>query len=163
TPLVSDFGLAKRTDRDDDLTQGSGALGTPHFMPPEQTGRGFGEVGPHSDVYGLGATLYYLLTGRPPFVGEPHEVIAQVRTDPPAPPDPLPELRRELAEDGAATVIPERGLPRWHRMRLGENGPTEAPAHENACFLESTGHAMMDVLPAVGPGRYRVTLQIKQV
>ena len=83
--------------------------------------------------------------------------------EPPAPPDPLPELRRELAEDGAATVIPERGLPRWHRMRLGENGPTEAPAHENACFLESTGHAMMDVLPAVGPGRYRVTLQIKQV
>src|SRR5262249_13075812 len=73
-------------DREDDLTFGSGALGTPHFMPPEQTGRGFGEVGPHSDVYGLGSTLYYLLTGRPPFVGEAHEGIARVRTEPPARP-----------------------------------------------------------------------------
>ncbi len=70
TPKVSDFGLAKRLDRDDELTQGSGALGTASYMPPEQVSRKNGEIGPWSDVYGLGATLYHLLTGRPPFKGE---------------------------------------------------------------------------------------------
>ena len=70
TPRVSDFGLAKRTDRDDENTQGSGPLGTPSFMPPEQVSRKHGEIGPHSDVYGLGATLYYLVTGQAPFSGD---------------------------------------------------------------------------------------------
>jgi hypothetical protein len=97
TPKVSDFGLAKRTDRDDDLTQGSGALGTPHFMPPEQTGRGRGTVGRHSDVYSLGATLYHLLTGRPPFTGESHEVIGKVLAEPPTRPRSLrPEVPADL-------------------------------------------------------------------
>src|SRR5439155_24881207 len=97
TPKVSDFGLAKRLDRDDGLTQGSGALGTPNFMPPEQTGRGNGELGPHSDVYSLGATLYHLLTGRPPFTGESHEVISKVQSDPPERPRSLrPDIPAEL-------------------------------------------------------------------
>jgi serine/threonine protein kinase len=97
TPKVSDFGLAKRLDRTDELTLGSGALGTPHFMPPEQTGRGFGDIGPCSDVYGLGATLYHLLTGRPPFTGEGHEVITKVQTEPPARPRSLrPDLPADL-------------------------------------------------------------------
>jgi serine/threonine protein kinase len=97
TPKVSDFGLAKRLDRDDGVTQGSGAMGTPNFMPPEQTGRGRGEVGGHSDVYGLGATLYHLLTGRPPFLGESHEVIARVQSEPPERPRSLrPDIPAEL-------------------------------------------------------------------
>ena len=55
--------------RDDNLTHGSGALGTPNYMPPEQISKRNGELGPWSDVYGLGATLYHLLAGRAPFSG----------------------------------------------------------------------------------------------
>lgn len=83
TPKVSDFGLAKRTDRDDDLTLGTGTLGTPSYMPPEQISRRNGDVGPQSDVYGLGATLYHLLTGRPPFTGSTaEEIMTAVLTEP---------------------------------------------------------------------------------
>src|SRR5438874_1674230 len=60
TPKVGDFGLAKRLDHDDLLTPTTGPIGTPGFMPPEQVSRRNGAVGPASDVYGLGATLYHL-------------------------------------------------------------------------------------------------------
>jgi eukaryotic-like serine/threonine-protein kinase len=84
TPRVSDFGLAKLTDRDDGLTTGSGPLGTPSYMPPEQVSRKYGDPGPAADVYGLGATLYHLLTSRPPFTAEtPAEIIVRVEGDPP--------------------------------------------------------------------------------
>jgi serine/threonine-protein kinase len=81
-PKVADFGLAKRTDRDDDLTLNSGPIGTLGFMPPEQFSRRNGELGPASDVYGLGATLYYLLCGRRPYAGEsPLEIAKQIEAD----------------------------------------------------------------------------------
>ena len=84
SPKVVDFGLAKRTDREDDLTLISGPLGTPSFMPPEQVSKAHGTLGPQSDVYGLGATLYYLLGGRPPFVGDSTAAIAtKVVSEPP--------------------------------------------------------------------------------
>jgi eukaryotic-like serine/threonine-protein kinase len=93
TPKVSDFGLAKRLEHDDQLTVASGALGTPSYMPPEQVSRKNGEIGPWSDVYGLGATLYHLLVGRAPFVGEtPLEIIELVLAD------PAPRLRAIRAE-----------------------------------------------------------------
>jgi eukaryotic-like serine/threonine-protein kinase len=78
TPKVSDFGLAKRADVDDGLTTQSGPIGTLGFMPPEQVSSRHGEITKQSDVYGLGATLYYLLTGRPPFKGEQAEVLTEV-------------------------------------------------------------------------------------
>lgn len=62
-----DFGLAKRSDSDSDLTQSGQVMGTPGFMPPEQAEGKNDQVGTQSDVYSLGATLYCLLTGRPPF------------------------------------------------------------------------------------------------
>ncbi|QJW96978.1 hypothetical protein FTUN_4538 [Frigoriglobus tundricola] len=81
-PKLSDFGLAKRTDRDQGLTTGGGVVGTPGFMAPEQVNGG--AITPRTDVYGLGATLYHVLTGRPPFEGEVHRVLAQVAdADPP--------------------------------------------------------------------------------
>ena len=76
-PKVSDFGLAKRLDREDDLTEGSGPLGSPPYMAPEQTGRNEGAIDAQTDVYGLGATLYHLVTGRRPFMGLQDEVIGR--------------------------------------------------------------------------------------
>lgn len=66
-PYVTDFGLAKLIEGESGVTQTGAILGTPQYMAPEQAlGRG-GEVGPAADVYSLGAILYELLTGRPPF------------------------------------------------------------------------------------------------
>jgi eukaryotic-like serine/threonine-protein kinase len=83
TPRIADFGLAKRLDRDDELTTATGPLGTPRYMAPEQTGRKEGSIDARTDVYGLGATLYYLITGQPPFTGSPDESIKQIQNDPP--------------------------------------------------------------------------------
>jgi hypothetical protein len=66
-PYVGDFGLAKLIDDDGSLTQSGAILGTPSYMAPEQASRGRGAIGPASDVYSLGAILYQMLTGRPPF------------------------------------------------------------------------------------------------
>jgi predicted Ser/Thr protein kinase len=66
-PHVADFGLAKRLDVDLDLTSSGAIVGTPGYMAPEQIGMGRGPISPASDVYGLGAILYQMLTGRPPF------------------------------------------------------------------------------------------------
>ena len=84
TPKITDFGLAKLTDSDEGLTLGSGPLGTPAYMPPEQVSGKHGTVGPASDVYGLGATLYHLLTGQPPFQGQNEEIIPKVEREMPA-------------------------------------------------------------------------------
>ena len=69
-PRITDFGLAKVLQSDTDLTLSGQALGSPNYTPPEQAAGWRDQVGPASDAYGLGAILYYLLTGRPPFVGE---------------------------------------------------------------------------------------------
>jgi non-specific serine/threonine protein kinase/serine/threonine-protein kinase len=97
-PHITDFGLAKRLDSDSDLTLSDQVLGTPSFMPPEQADAKRGQVGPHSDVYSLGALLYQLLTGRPPFVGnDAHAVLAQVlNTDAIAPRLFNPSVPRDL-------------------------------------------------------------------
>ena len=67
TPFVADFGLAKQVTEDHTLTRSGTILGTPAYMAPEQAAGRRGEVGSISDVYSLGAILYHVLTGRPPF------------------------------------------------------------------------------------------------
>src|SRR4030095_15714602 len=69
-PRLTDFGLAKRLDGDSSLTMSGQVLGSPNFMPPEPASGNRGRVGRHSDVYGLGAILFYTLPARAPFQAE---------------------------------------------------------------------------------------------
>lgn len=69
-PRITDFGLAKQIERDSGLTRTGVVMGSPAYMPPEQAAGKHSQVGPPSDVYSLGATLYKLLTGQTPFQGE---------------------------------------------------------------------------------------------
>jgi hypothetical protein len=103
--LVVDWGLAKPFDRGEEArgsgeeslapsgdsgdgqTQAGQILGTPAYASPEQAAGRLAELGPASDVYSLGATLYALLTGRPPFEGRTDEVLAAVRVGRFAPPE----------------------------------------------------------------------------
>jgi len=70
TPKISDFGLARRVDEDTNFTISGTKVGTPQYMAPEQALGRIDEIGPATDIYSLGAILYELLTGRPPFCGE---------------------------------------------------------------------------------------------
>lgn len=97
-PKITDFGLAKRLEGDSSQTKTGTIMGTPSYMAPEQAWGKNKEIGPLSDVYGLGAILYATLTGRPPFVGTTLlETLEQVRTKEPVPPRHLsPGTPRDL-------------------------------------------------------------------
>jgi serine/threonine-protein kinase len=98
-PKITDFGLAKRLDGDSRLTSSNQLLGTPAYMSPEQAAGRIRETGAAADIYSLGAILYTMLTGRPPFVsdGNPVDVLLQVLEREPALPRKLrPEIPVEL-------------------------------------------------------------------
>jgi eukaryotic-like serine/threonine-protein kinase len=97
-PKITDFGLARRLGDDSDLTRSGAIVGTPDYMAPEQACGQVHEAGPSIDQHALGAILYELLTGRPPFRGAtPSDTIEQVRTQEPVPPTWLrPKVPRDL-------------------------------------------------------------------
>ena len=99
-PYVTDFGLAKRLDagRGTAQTVTGAVMGTPAYMPPEQAGGGTKSLTTAADVYSLGATLYEVLTGQPPFAGDSvHAILRRVVDEEPARPNSLnPRLDRDL-------------------------------------------------------------------
>jgi predicted Ser/Thr protein kinase len=96
-PKITDFGLARRLGDDSDQTRSGIIVGTPNYMAPEQAD-GLADASPLVDQHALGAILYELLTGRPPFRGmTPSDTIARVRTQEPVPPTRLqPRVPRDL-------------------------------------------------------------------
>jgi len=96
-PKVADFGLVKLLNVDSGLTRTDSVLGSPSYMAPEQAEGKTHDIGPAADIYALGAILYELLTGRPPFRGATVlETLQQVKTAEPVPPSRLvPGLPRD--------------------------------------------------------------------
>jgi serine/threonine-protein kinase len=131
-PFVSDFGLAKRLEprADHSLTPSGALVGTPGYMSPEQAAGSLrrGPLGPGCDVYSLGAVLYHMLVGRPPFqAASPVETMMQVMEQDPVPPRVLnPSVNPDLE------MITLRCLQKQPEMRYGSAG---ALAEDLEAFL----------------------------
>ncbi len=114
-PRITDFGLAKTIRDDRGLTATGQVMGTPSYMPPEQAAGRVDQIGPAADVYALGAILYCLLTGRPPFQSaSTTDTILQVLDKEPV---PLRELNAAVPRD--LETIALKCLQKEPRRRYG--------------------------------------------
>ena len=98
SPRITDFGLARKLESDSRLTRTGSVLGSPAYMAPEQAAGHLDKLGPQSDVYALGAIIYQMLTGHPPFRAETMmATLRQVIETPPIPPSKtMPGIPKDL-------------------------------------------------------------------
>jgi len=144
--VLTDFGLVKQEDGQTlSLTVAGAFLGTPGYWPPEQARGALGELGPHSDVYGLAATLYALLSGRPPRGGETLVDVLERVTAPVVPlsrADVPPALERAIL----ACLDPEPARrPPLASLRDALGAPTNASLPRRSAarwILAGTGLAL---------------------
>src|SRR5437762_1633382 len=141
-PFVTDFGLAKWLDTSTDLTRTLAIFGTPGYIAPEQAKGPAAKLTPAADVYSLGAILFDLFTGRPPFLGEHALAVIQQASEKPAPKlrSLAPTLDRDLETVCARCLEREPGaryqtagalaedLERWLEDRPISARPVRAPA-----------------------------------
>ena len=158
-PVIADFGLARRLEGDSDLTQTGAVLGTPSYMAPEQATGHKAAVTTAADIHGLGAILYALMAGRPPFHGiTPLETLQQVKEKSPEPPSAIRQsIDRDLEticlkclhkEPGAryssARAVAE-DLERWLEGRSILARPVgAAPSVRGGCAVDIPGHRLGD-------------------
>jgi serine/threonine protein kinase len=136
--VVMDFGIAKVKGKEGNLTGLGDIIGTPAYMPPEQTGEGIGEVGLHSDVYSLGAILYRLLTGQPAYEAE-NALKTILKVLSPDMPTPIRQLRPEVSLELSLIC-----------MKCLNKNPTDRYADANVLARELRGFRSSQ--PASGSG-----------
>jgi serine/threonine-protein kinase len=122
-PKITDFGLAKKLDATTGQTATGAIMGTPSYMAPEQAGGKSKDVGPAADVYALGAILYELVSGRPPFkAATPLDTLMQVVADEPVPPRRLnSQLPRDVETICLKCLHKEPGKRYGSAMALAED------------------------------------------
>src|SRR6266404_527358 len=139
-PLVSDFGLAKWLDANKDLTKSLTTFGTPGYIAPEQSEGAVADLTPASDVYSLGAILFNLLAGRPPFLGANALSVIKQASETPAP--KLRSLTRSADRD--LETICARCLEREPKARYQSAG---ALATDLERWLDGRAIVARPVLP----------------
>src|SRR6267378_959854 len=159
-PLVSDFGLAKWLDTANDLTRTLTIFGTPGYVAPEQAEGSIRSLRPSTDVYSLGAILFDLLTGRPPFLGDNVLAVIQQAVEKPAPKlrSLAPALDRDLETICAKCLEREpnarycsagdlaEDLERWLADRPIVARPVSTPVHVSRWSRRNPAAAGMAVL-----------------
>ncbi|MBA3961785.1 MAG: protein kinase [Chthoniobacterales bacterium] len=139
-PMVSDFGLAKWLTEESDLTQSLTTFGTPGYIAPEQAAAATAELTPAADTYSLGAILFHLLTGRPPFTGT--NVLSVIHQASITPAPHLRTLAPSLDRDLETIVV--RALEREPGARYQSAG---ALAEDLECWLEGRPIHTRPILP----------------
>ncbi len=153
TAKVTDFGLAKRLKVETGQTVSGQVMGTPSYMAPEQAQGLTHQIGPAADIYALGAILYEMLTGRPPFKGPTIlETIRQVVSEDPVPPSRLqPRVSRDLETICLKCLAKDAGAAVHHGRRPRRRTWTgSSPASRSSPGRRHSGSA-----PRSGPGGVR--------